>query len=100
MQCERAYTISNRVFKKIEESLFGFFLMLSPSKAGLAIECDGPIHRASEQWHHDQIRDAWKTQQGIRVLRFANERVLNDTANVLEEIAKYLPLSLWERGWG
>jgi very-short-patch-repair endonuclease len=29
--------------------------------------------------------------QGLRVLRFTNDRILNETENVLEEIAKYLP---------
>jgi len=32
--------------------------------------------------------------QGIRVLRLTNERVLNDTEGVLDEIANYLPLPL------
>jgi type I restriction enzyme R subunit len=32
--------------------------------------------------------------QGLRVLRFTNERILNDTENVLEEIAVYLPSPL------
>jgi very-short-patch-repair endonuclease len=29
--------------------------------------------------------------QGLRVLRFTNDRILNDAEEVLEEIAKYLP---------
>ena len=29
--------------------------------------------------------------QGVRVLRFTNERILNDTEQVLEEICSYLP---------
>jgi type I restriction enzyme R subunit len=61
------------------------------NEARLAIECDGAVHQKREQWHHDQTRDAYLIGQGVRVLRFTNDRVLNDTANVLEEIAKYLP---------
>jgi hypothetical protein len=34
--------------------------------------------------------------QGLRVLRFTNDRILNDIENVLKEIAKYLS-SLSER---
>jgi len=60
-------------------------------EVGLAIECDGGVHKENEQWHHDQTRDAWFLGHGIRVLRFSNEQVLNDTALVLEEIARYLP---------
>ena len=65
-------------------------------EAHLVIECDGLVHDRNEQWHHDQIRDAYMISQGIRVLRFTNERVLNDTEHVLEEIVKHLPLPLGE----
>ena len=57
----------------------------------LVIECDGSVHESNEQWHHDRNRDAYMIAQGVRVLRFTNDRILNDTENVLEEIAKYLP---------
>jgi len=59
-------------------------------KAGLVIECDGSAHEANEQWHHDQERDAYMIGQGLHVLRIANDRILNDTANVLAEIARCL----------
>jgi len=60
-------------------------------EAGLAIECDGAVHGRNEQWHHDQSRDAYMIGQGVRVLRIPNERILDDTVSVLEEIVKYLP---------
>jgi len=66
-------------------------------EAKLVIECDGDIHRLNEQWHHDQKRDAYMIGQGIRVVRITNERILNDTFKALEEIAHYLPSTLWER---
>ena len=59
-------------------------------EARLVIECDGSAHDPSEQWHHDQTRDAYMIGQDVRVLRFTNERILNDTASVLEEIASCL----------
>ncbi len=58
--------------------------------AQLVIECDGPVHAPNEQWHHDQNRDAYMIGQGLRVLRFSNEQILNDTQNVLDEIAGVL----------
>jgi very-short-patch-repair endonuclease len=60
-------------------------------EAQLVIECDGRVHQPNEQWHHDQNRDAYMLAQGLRVLRFTNEQVLNDTENVFEEIAALLP---------
>src|SRR5258708_10745561 len=35
--------------------------------------------------------------QGLRVLRFANDRILNDTEEVLEKIAKYLSSTVAKR---
>ena len=64
--------------------------------ARLVIECDGAVHRTKEQWHHDQEREAYMISQGLRVLRFPNERVLNEVEVVLDEIATCLtnsPLS-------
>ena len=60
-------------------------------EACLAVECDGSAHGPNEQWHHDQQRDAYLMAQGLRVLRFPNERILNDPGGVLQEIAEYLP---------
>ena len=59
-------------------------------EAHLVIECDGRVHETNEQWHHDQNRDVYLIAQGLRVLRITNDRILNDTRNVLDEIAKYL----------
>ena|SRR2546423_14973492 len=59
-------------------------------EAQLVIECDGSVHESNQQWYHDQDRDAYMISQGLRVLRFTNDRVLDDTEGVLEEIAKYL----------
>src|SRR5205807_8519881 len=60
-------------------------------EANLVIECDGEIHNRNEAWHHDQNRDAYMINQGFRILRFANERILNYTENVLLDIQQRLP---------
>ena len=60
-------------------------------EAALVVECDGAVHERNESWQHDASRDAYMTSQGIRVLRFSNARVLNDTYSVLEELAECLP---------
>jgi very-short-patch-repair endonuclease len=61
------------------------------SEANLVIECDGEIHERNESWHHDQARAAYMISQGLRVLRFSNQRILNDTDSVLREIEMHLP---------
>ena len=89
-------------FKFRRQHQFGDYVVdFYCSEARLVIECDGLVHDRNEQWHHDQNRDVYMIGHGIRVLRFTNERVLNDTEGILNEIAKYLPLSLGEgRGEG
>jgi len=67
-------------------------------EAQLVIECDGPVHEPNERWHHDQKRNEYMIQQGLRVLRFTNERILNDTEKVLDEIVSFLPSPNLERG--
>jgi type I restriction enzyme R subunit len=59
-------------------------------EAGLVIECDGKVHQANEQWHHDQNRDAFMSAAGLTVLRFTNDQIMNDLESVLEEIRKRL----------
>jgi very-short-patch-repair endonuclease len=66
----------------------------------LVIECDGGVHGSNEQWHHDQERDAYMISQGVRVLRLTNDRILNETESVLEEIAKSLTPCPFGRGLG
>jgi very-short-patch-repair endonuclease len=44
----------------------------------LAIEIDGAVHDLPTQALHDERRDDWLRQQGIRVLRFSAVDVLND----------------------
>ena len=61
------------------------------NEARLIIECDGSVHNPNEHWHHDQNRDAYMIAQGLRVMRFTNEQILDDIESVLEEISKYLP---------
>jgi type I restriction enzyme R subunit len=57
----------------------------------LVVECDGGVHETSERRKIDQKRDAYLESQGLTVLRFPNERVLNETDAVLSEIMDSLP---------
>jgi adenosylmethionine-8-amino-7-oxononanoate aminotransferase/very-short-patch-repair endonuclease len=75
-------------------------------EAGLVIELDGGQHAESAR---DARRDAWLGQQGLRVVRFWNNQVLQETEAVLSEVWAALhagarphpqPLSPRERGEG
>ncbi len=54
----------------------------------VAIELDGSQH--AEQVAHDAKRTAWLESRGIKVLRFWNNQVLNETDAVKEAILQAL----------
>jgi very-short-patch-repair endonuclease len=54
------------------------------------IECDGSVHESNEQWNHDRTRDVYMVGQGLRVMRFTNEQVVNELDTVMEQIVIYL----------
>lgn len=56
----------------------------------LAIEVDGQLHNEPSTREYDEIRSAYLKGSGIRVIRFTNEQVVNDTEATLIEIAKAL----------
>ncbi len=56
------------------------------SPAKLAVEVDGSQHNEDAHSKRDQIRDAWFATKGIRTLRFWNNDVLTNIANVLDTI--------------
>ena len=52
----------------------------------LGIELDGGQHGEPTQETHDEVRGAFLSRQGIRVLRFWNSDVFGNTEGVLEAI--------------
>jgi very-short-patch-repair endonuclease len=80
-----------RGFKFRRQHQFGGYIAdFYCHEAQLIVECDGSVHDGSEQWHHDQRRDAYMIANGLRVLRFTNEEILADTGKVLETISSVL----------
>jgi very-short-patch-repair endonuclease len=53
-------------------------------EARLVIEVDGAVHRSTEE--RDSARQEWLENLGLRVLRFANEAVMNDLPGVIAAI--------------
>ena len=48
------------------------------SSPKLVVEVDGAAHDFVPQALHDERRDAWLNERGIRVLRFAAAEILDD----------------------
>ncbi len=56
--------------------------------ARLIIELDGPVHKLFGAAERDAIRMEWLQARGYRVLRFENDRVLEDIELVLEAVSR------------
>lgn len=52
----------------------------------LVIEVDGDSHYSTEGKSHDQARDAYMVSLGLKVLRFTNAEVMQNTAGVYDAI--------------
>ena len=57
-------------------------------KAKLVIEADGPIHL--QKVEYDKNRDEVLAALGLKILRFDNLQILNETQTVLQKIKEYL----------
>lgn len=61
------------------------------SERGLIVELDGSVHDKPDRIKADKKRDAYLRSLGHKVIRFKNQQVFDDTANVLSKIANELP---------
>jgi len=55
----------------------------------LVIELDGSIHQLPEIQIKDQEKQTFLEDQGLKVIRFTNQQVFNNSDKVLEEISRY-----------
>ncbi|MES2810172.1 MAG: endonuclease domain-containing protein [Bacteroidota bacterium] len=73
-------------------SAFGYNRYYIPDfychKAKLVVEADGPIHLLKKDY--DKNRDEVLAALGLRIVRFTNDDIINDTAHVLDVIQKKL----------
>jgi very-short-patch-repair endonuclease len=67
----------------------GFILDFYCAEEKIAIELDGPIH--IKQKDYDAARQEFIEDNGIKVIRFKNEMVLNDINSVLSSIKTFFP---------
>ncbi len=70
------------------KSINGFNLYYIPdfysSAAKLVIEADGPVHLFKKEY--DKNRDLVLNELGLKVLRFTNDEILNNSGKVFEQI--------------
>jgi very-short-patch-repair endonuclease len=86
--------VRNRKFHKLKfrrQHLIGFYVAdFYCHELKLIIELDGAIHDIRENQKADQLRDWNLTLKGCKILRFPNNRILNDLNGVLSEIWQHI----------
>jgi very-short-patch-repair endonuclease len=71
-----------------QHAISRFIVDFYAPQARLVIEVDGGIHTRRQE--EDAVRQAYLENLNVRVLRFANEQVLNEIEIVLARIADVL----------
>ncbi len=59
-------------------------------KLGFVIEVDGDSHFEPASQIYDKFRQDWVEEYGIRMIRFANDEVLEDTFGVLSKLKTFI----------
>jgi len=78
-------------------SVGGYILDFYCPKMRIGVELDGSQHKEKESKLYDKNREKYLQASNIRIIRFWNDEVINDTGLVLEkilvEIKKFRTLS-------
>lgn len=82
--------VVNTKFRR-QHAIGRFIVDFYAAAANLVIEVDGPIHDYTQK--EDTIRQEWLESQGLRVIRFTNDQVLQDIEAVLTTITTELNIS-------
>ncbi len=77
--------LSGLKFKR-QYSIDQFVVDFYCPKLKLAVELDGKIHLKKEVKNHDENRDGYLSEFGIKILRIKNEVILNEIDKALEII--------------
>jgi very-short-patch-repair endonuclease len=88
-QCLRAKQMGGFKFRR-QHPFHQYVLDFYCASAKLAIELDGSGHDSDEGRSNDAIRSAFLLQHGIRVLRFWNNQLFQQTEAVLTQIWRAL----------
>jgi very-short-patch-repair endonuclease len=72
-----------------QHSVGGYVLDFYCPLEKIAIELDGEIHNLKDVKEYDQNRTEYLDSSGIKVLRFKNKSVFDETNKVIGEIKKH-----------
>jgi very-short-patch-repair endonuclease len=84
----RRHELSGFKFRR-QHNIERFIVDFYCAKARLVIEVDGPIHQY--QGEEDSIRQEYLESHNLKVIRFSNDAVLNNTDEVIKQIKSFLP---------
>ncbi len=73
-----------------QHPIAGFIADFYCHEAKLIIELDGSIHHLSEHQEYDEGRTIELEDSGLKVVRFTNDEVINNTQEVLNQIVEYI----------
>ena len=73
----------------------GYVLDFYCAPARLAIEVDGEAHARGDRPARDAVREAWLSEQGVRVVRYSANEVLTNLEGVVRQI---LAIAVQRRG--
>lgn len=89
-ECLRARRLNGFKFRR-QHPIARYVVDFYCHEARLIVEIDGDIHDVPDQMEYDRIRETELKALDLTILRIRNERVINETERVLEEIASFLP---------
>jgi very-short-patch-repair endonuclease len=81
----RGETLADLRFRR-QRPVGPYILDFYCAQARLAVEVDGQGHDFASQTAHDERRDSWLAEQGIRVLRLPAKLVLEDMDSAVRTI--------------
>jgi len=81
--------LNGKKFRR-QHPLAAYILDFYCHECKLAIELDGNAHKEKEIKQYDAARTKSLNEYGIKVIRFWNQEVINETEKVLEKIAACL----------
>lgn len=77
--------VNDLKFKR-QHSIGNYIVDFYCASKRLIIEVDGKVHQTREQKEKDQFRDANLMDMGFQVMRFTNDEVLFNVAEVIRKL--------------